>query len=105
MSAPPRNLEETILTDHIVAVLIPNQGLRRTFTLVVDYGQGGDDLIPFLLGSKLNALFDDVAGKLVLGKDGELRDDKANKLGSMLISTMLDNVLSHIIAKLVQDER
>lgn len=46
--AVSRSVQEAKLTNHVIAVLVPDQGLRWTFTLVIDYGQGGDDLVPFL---------------------------------------------------------
>ena len=53
----------------------------------------------------LDAFLNHVASKFVLREIGYLRYDQVDQLGAIFHSAMLDDVLSHVIAILVEDER
>ena len=59
-------MEEVKLTNHVIAVLIPHQGLQWTIPLVVQCRQAGHDVSSLLIRAELNALLHNVAGEFVL---------------------------------------
>ncbi len=92
-------------TDDVIAILIPDQRLQRAFPFVVEDRQDIDNLLPLRRGAELNALFDHVAGELVFGQVGEVPGDQRDDLGPVLLPAVFDDVLGHVIAVLIDDQR
>lgn len=84
--------------------MVSDQGLGRTFTPLVHKRQRGHDPVPLFSRSEFDALLDNVAGKFVFGEISELGDDEGDEFRSVLLSSVLNDMLSHIVAKLIKDE-
>ena len=52
----------------------------------------------------IDTLLDHVAGKFMLGEGEELRNDDGNNLAPILFHTVRDNVLDHVVSKLIHDK-
>lgn len=92
-------------TDDIVAVLVPDQGLQRAFALFIRRRQRVGDLLSLVRGAELDALLHHVAGELVFGQVQQVAGDQSDDLGPVLGVSMLNHVLSDIVAVLIDDER
>ena len=92
-----------ILTDHVIAILIRDQGLKRALALFVDRRHSSNDSLPFLLRARFYAVLYDIASKLVLREIDQLRSHKGNGPASVLLQAMFNDVLHHIIAVLVDN--
>lgn len=93
-----------LLTDDVVAVLIPHQRLQRTLSLVVQRRQARDDLPSLFVGAKLDTLLDDVARKFVLREEHELRGDDGDDLGLVFLVALLNHMLRDVVAVLIHDQ-
>lgn len=96
--------EECQLTDDIVAVLVTHQADKGGITPIIDTGQSVDDLSTLRLLPKLNALLHDVTGKLVFRVSEQLADDNIDHARPILLFAILDDMLNHVVTKLVGNE-
>lgn len=92
------------LTDNIVAVLVAHQSEEWTLAPLVGGSQKPNDLLALAFLAKLDALFHDIAGELVLGEDKNLRDDDGDHAGTIFLLAIFNDVLDHVIAKLIRNE-
>ena len=92
------------LTDHIVAVLVTNQQRNRTLPFLVQGHYRSDNLFPLIFGAELDTLLNDIASEFVPRKIDKLCGHEGNDLGSVVLPTMLDDMLRNIIPKLVYNQ-
>lgn len=93
-----------LLTNHVVAILVADQRLKRALPLLVQNGQNIDNLLTLIRCAELNTLLHHVARKLMLGKVREVPGDQGYDLGPVLFPAMLDHMLRHIIPVLINDQ-
>lgn len=99
-----KKFTEELLTDDIVAILVAHQAEQRALAPIVGGGQRRDDVVTLTLFSELDALFDHVAGKLVLRVSEELRHDDLDHARPVLLVAILNDMLDNIVSELVGDE-
>ena len=96
--------DDSELTNHIISILILHHQLQGTGSVAVHKSDLSHDRSSLLIGSILDALFNDVGSKFVLRKRQQLRSHNLDDLGTIIWSSMLDDVLSNIITILISDE-
>lgn len=92
------------LTNHVISILILHHQLQRTGSVAVHKSDLSHDRSSLLIRSILDALFNDVGSKLVFRKRQQLRSHNLDHLGTIIWSSMLDNVLKNIVTILISDE-
>ena len=92
-------------TNDIVAILITNQQRDRTLPLLNWCRYSGDDLLPLLFTTELDALFDHVTSELMSREIHQLRGHKRDNLCPVTFSAMFNDMLSDIVAELIHDQR
>jgi len=97
-------VEQHLLTNHIIAVLVTDQGQRWLFSFVTDSGEELQDLRLLTGFAKLNTFLDDIAGKLVLRVHEELGYDDRYDLAPVLLLSVLNDMLDDIISELIDDQ-
>lgn len=94
----------TTLTDHIIAVLVPDQQRNRALPFVVQGRYSSNYLLPLLVGTKLDTLFNHIACELMPREIYKLRGDKGDDLCPVTLSAMLNDMLCDIVAELVDNQ-
>lgn len=92
------------LTDDIIAILVTNEVLQIAVPFVVHGSQDIHNLLPLLRVAKLDARLNHIAGELVLRVVDEIRRDQRDDPIAVLLSAMLDDMLSDIVAVLIANE-
>lgn len=95
---------EGSLTYNVVSILITNQSRQGGLPFRVGTGEHANDMLALAWFAKVDTLFDDIAGELVLRMQVEVRDDDGDHRRTVLLFAMLDDMLNHVIPKLVGDE-
>ena len=93
-----------VLTDNVIAILIPDQSRQLDITLLVWLCDRIKDLSTLLRRTKLNTLLDDVAGKFVLREMNELGLDQGDDTISIILATVFNDVLRDVISILVSEK-
>lgn len=92
------------LTNDIVPKLVADQRLKWALPFLVQDGQNIDNLLSLFRRAELYALLDHVARKLMLGKVRQVPGDQRYDLGPVFLPAMLDHMLRHIVAVLINDQ-
>ena len=84
--------------------MVRNQNLKRTLTLFVNRSHGSNDSLSLLLRAGLDTVLNNITGEFVFGEIDQVRSHKRNGPATVLFEAMLNDVLHHVIAVLIDDQ-